>query len=480
MGVLMIDGFIAEGIIAVGFLLLMLLKSFVQWPGLVRWFSLAIMSFALASLLSHGGGTDTGVLFTTDALAYLSKIFVVAFGGVIFIFLDDYVSQYALPEMEVYFLLGMQILGMLICVSCVHWISLFLGLELMYLPTYALVAIRSTNKESQEAACKYIILGAFSTGLLLYGIGLLYGAVGSFSFQDHLSFVQSALQSSWLMLDSAKLLFSTGWVFITISFLFKMGVVPFHFWVRDVYEGSLYVVTALISSVPKLVLVVIWLRLFSGDVVAQIGFWQMGVFSVGLLSIFFGNFLALVQERVRSLLAYASFSNMGLVLLALGMTSTEGNYAALVYVLGYLFTVMLLLLLLGCVRVKGRDLILLDDLKGMAYTYPQVAFLAALALFSLLGVPPLVGFMFKVNLVLSLLNAQYTVFAVLVVLATVLSAYYYIQMIGLMCFYPPDDNAMVQLHISVGQRLFFYASAGILLAFGLFPQSIFALIYHIV
>ena len=201
---------------------------------------------------------------------------------------------------------------------------------------------------------------------------------------------------------------------------------------------------------------------------------------MGILSLFFGNLLALAQERVRSLLAYASFANMGFVLLALGMVNPIGSQAAVVYIVGYLCTVLLIFLLFGSITVKGRDLVLLDDLKGLAFTHPGTALCSSLAIFSLLGVPPLAGFMFKVNLVMSLINSNYVSFAVLVVLATVLSAYYYINLINLMYFCVADDHDSIEVHVSTLQRWAFSFFAFALMFFGLYPQGLFALVSRVV
>ena len=485
---MVLDGFMTEGILAVGLLILLLLKGFIQWSSFSRYFSFLVFFLSLFVLCLHfnsvGSLNQLGTLFVMDPVAYVAKVCILFLGCTLLLFLDGYIERYHLPETESYFLFGTQILGMLLCVSCCHWIALFVCLELMYLPIYALVAIKAQDKVAQESACKYIILSAFSTGVLLYGIGFLYAAVGSFSFYDMFAFVnaiqESIVHNTWMTLTESQLLFSTGGLLVTVSLCFKLGVVPFHFWVRDVYEGSLYFVTALISSLPKLVLIVVWLRIFSEHTVSVIYFWSVAVFIMGILSLFFGNLLALAQERVRSLLAYASFANMGFVLLALGMVNPIGSQAAVVYIVGYLCTVLLIFLLFGSITVKGRDLVLLDDLKGLAFTHPGTALCSSLAIFSLLGVPPLAGFMFKVNLVMSLINSNYVSFAVLVVLATVLSAYYYINLINLMYFCVADDHDSIEVHVSTLQRWAFSFFAFALMFFGLYPQGLFALVSRVV
>lgn len=485
MGVFMVlNGFMTEGVLAVGFLILLLLKGLIRWSSFVRVYSFFLFFLSLCVLClsfnSVGSLNQFGTLFVMDPVAYFAKACILFLACALLLFLEGYIVRYQLPETETYFLLGTQVLGMLLSVSCCHWISLFVCLELMYLPMYALVAIKAQDKVAQESACKYIILSAFSTGILLYGIGFLYASVGSFSFHDMFVFV-SAIQNSvvhntWMTLTESQLLFSTGGLLVTVSLCFKLGVVPFHFWVRDVYEGSLYFVTALISSLPKLVLIVIWMRIFSEHTVSVIYLWSVAVFVMGMLSLFFGNLLALSQERVRSLFAYASFANMGFVLLALGMVNSMGSQAAIVYTFGYLCTVMFMFLLFGSITVKGRHLVLLDDLKGLAFMHPRLALFLSLAIFSLLGIPPFAGFMFKVNLVMSLINSDYIVFAVLVVLATVLSAYYYINLINFMCFCVADDDDSIEVNVSMLQRWTFNFFAFALLFFGLYPQGLFALV----
>ena len=177
-------------------------------------------------------------------------------------------------------------LGMLVSLDSASWVSLFVGLECMYLPLYAMVALRTSDKLAQEAACKYVIMGSFSTGLMLFGVSLLYGCVGSLELSQTAGFLRliqpDHWSSTWLSVSDAMIMYAAGGLLITIALCFKIGVVPFHLWVRDVYEGSFYYVTALISSLPKCILVVIWLRVFTVSAAAAIPGWSSILLMIGV------------------------------------------------------------------------------------------------------------------------------------------------------------------------------------------------------
>lgn len=481
--------FAPEFILAIGLLLLLLVKPMCSRDS--PFVAMFISAFYLASLLSalylwsflpH---YDVGRLFVADHIGFFVRVSVLVFGLVVLRLLPAYIRDYRLPECETYFLVGVQTLGMMLTSSCANWISLFIGLELMYLPLYALVAIKAEDPLAQEASCKYIIMSAFSTGLLLYGISLIYAVVGGFDFAKMADFYRMSQHNiwtqSWMSLDQATQLFSVGGLLVTIAFCFKLGVVPFHFWVRDVYQGGLYIVTSLISSAPKLILVVVWLRVFSLPVVDAIDQWYFIVFSLGVISLYFGHFVALVQDRIRSLLAYSSLAHMGFVLLALGLASHLGNQAAVVYTLGYSFTVFIVFLFLGCIRVHGRELDLISDLAGLSVIEPRLSLLLTIAFLSLLGMPPLVGFMLKVSVLNALVVSGQSFLAVVSMVPTAVAAYYYIQVINLMYFHEPDDNCIsgMTVRMTAFSQLLLGLSVISLVLLGLYPESIFALVRHL-
>lgn len=478
------EWFLAELILSFGLLLMLLTKNRVSSAGnfYQRYATFLYVLALLASGYSFSVMSNTPIydgVFVVDKLGFLSKFVVLSFGFFIVLFMKQTVKKVGLAELEAYFLLGVQSLGMMIAAICANWISLFVALELMYLPAYALVCLKAHDRNSQEAACKYVLMGAFSTGLMLYGVSFFYACIGNFEFYTWAGFFKNMsgqiFSSGWLSIDQAQFFLIIGSVLVLVSLCFKIGVVPFHLWVRDVYEGGLYFVVALIASVPKFILLVVWSRVFMPEVLATMQSVVFIIFGLGLISMFFGHLLALTQERIRVLLAYSSLAHMGFVLLALGLVSQFGNSVAMLYTLVYAFTIVSVFLILNCLQINGREMMLLDDLKGLSTSQPAVATFLFVALFSLLGLPPFAGFMFKMNLLSALVDKHYTVLAVLTIIPTVISAYYYINMIGLMYFQRADETLVVNCYVSRGQQSFLFFASVLLLAVGLFPEWLFSM-----
>jgi NADH-quinone oxidoreductase subunit N len=313
---------------------------------------------------------------------------------------------------------------------------------------------------------------------LLVGASFFYAVVGQLGLSD-LGNISNILDGTrtlpaWLTLNQFQVLLSLGGVLITVAFCFKIGLAPFHFWVRDVYEGGAYPVVAMVAALPKLVMIIVWMRLFTPMIVMHLPHWSILVTILGLLSMFGGNLLALAQERVRSLLAYSSIGHMGFVLLALTLVNYTGNHAALMYTLGYLLTVGVVLLVMARLSRAQTPLLLIDDLKGLSRVQPLLASLLAVSFLSLLGMPPFAGFMFKMNLLYVLMQADQAWLALSVVAATIIGAYYYINMIGLMFFYdvePSSDQLLMRsswlLHAGMVTFIF------LLIVVGLYPEYVF-------
>lgn len=422
--------------------------------------------------------------FLLDQPALFSQVVILIVGVILFVALSDMIQKESLPLIETYVLFLFHILGMLLTVMSISWVSLFLSLECMYLPLYAAVALRAEDRIAQEAACKYIIMGAFSTGVLLVGVSYLYAAVGQLGLAD-LGLIADFVAGkrsvpNWLTLSQLQVLFSLGGVFVTVAFCFKIGLAPFHFWVRDVYEGSSYTVVAMVAALPKLVMLIVWMRLFTPIIAGYLPHWSMLVTLLGLLSIFGGNLLALAQDRVRSLLAYSSIGHMGFVLLALTLASYPGYHAALVYTVGYLFTIVAVLLVMARVSRSQSSLLLIDDLKGLSSTQPLLALLLSVSFLSLLGMPPFAGFMFKMNLLYALVQANQAWLALAVVIASIIGAYYYINMIGLMFFYEVDSTAeRLVLRSGYFFQVAMVAFILFLILLGVYPEFVFHAIHQV-
>ena len=472
--------FLAELFLTIGLLGLLLFKQIVKNHGLqARVYVIGLYITAIALLIwtqgHFNGKTIQDGLFVVDKLSLMVKLLILGFGLVTVIFFDQPILKCGLPVVETYFLIGIQTIGMMLTIACVNWISLFVGLELMYLPIYALIGVHTSNRDAQEAACKYIIMGAFSTGIFLYGISLIYAVSGTFELQAVVApnLTTAMNKTLWVGLEPEQSLFLIGGLLVLIALCFKLGVVPFHLWVRDVYEGGLYAAVSLIASAPKLVLVLVWSRVFFNSGLSSIKNITWVIFSIGLVSMFFGHFLALVQERIRILLAYSSLAHMGFVLLALGLMSQVGHEAAMVYTIGYTVTIASVFFMLGGMVVNGRRVVLIEDLKGLSITQPSIAFLLLLAIFSLLGLPPFAGFMLKVRVLTALIEGQYLGIAVLTLIPTVVAACYYINMIHLMYFQKGDEVNIIESHYSALQSILLLTGGLFIIGVGIFPSELF-------
>ncbi len=472
--------FLAELLLIIGLLGLLLLKQIVknhesQTRAYVIGLYLTTIVLLIWTQADFNGKTIQDGLFIVDKLSLMVKLLVLGFGLATVVFFDQPILRCGLPVVETYFLIGIQTVGMMLTIACVNWISLFVCLELMYLPIYALIGLHTTNRDAQEAACKYIIMGAFSTGVLLYGISLIYAVSGTFELQALIapSLTTALNKSTFLGLDPEQSLFLIGGLLVLIALCFKLGVVPFHLWVRDVYEGGLYAAVSLIASAPKLVLVLVWSRVFFDSELSSLKNITWIIFSIGLVSMFFGHFLALVQERIRILLAYSSLAHMGFVLLALGLMSQMGHEAAMVYTIGYTVTIALVFLVLSGMIVNGRRVVLIEDLKGLSITQPSLAFLLLIAIFSLLGLPPFAGFMLKVRVLTALIESQYLGIAVLTLIPSVVAACYYINMIHLMYFQKGNEVSIVESHYSSIQSLLLITGGVFIIGVGIYPSELF-------
>ena len=477
-----------ELLLALG-VVVMLLSKTIYRPRTIYYVSLCAvfyLSALIALLLSKQSAVESKqVLFIFDAFSYFGRGCALSMGILSIPFLHTAIQRDRMPEIETYCLCLIQSMGMLFTLVSASWISLIVGLECMYLPLYALLASRAEDRIAQEAACKYIIMGAFSSGLLLYGVSFFYATVGRFEISALSGIIQSLTVSgtslSWLTVYQSHVMFSIGGLLVTAALCFKLGIVPFHLWVRDVYEGGSYTVVAILSAMPKLVLISVWLRIFTPAIVSYIPQWSVITLTVGVLSMFFGNVLALAQDRIRSLLAYSSLGHMGIVLLALVVLSTSGNQAAVVYTIGYGLTIFIVLMSLGRVSVGSLPCLSLEDLKGLSMVHPILSVALAASFLSLLGMPPFLGFMFKMNLLASLFQANQVGMAFAVVVATLIGAFYYVRMIGLMFFYDVPSNRgypqVVQSGFVIDSLLVIYISA--LLYMGLNPAGVLQLIADI-
>jgi NADH-quinone oxidoreductase subunit N len=358
------------------------------------------------------------------------------------------------------------LLGQCVLISGANLLTLYLGLELMALSTYGLVAMRQDNAQSTEAAMKYFILGALASGFLLYGMSMLYGVTGSLDLIEIFKAVADPRINHLIM--------AFGLVFIMAGVAFKLGVVPFHMWVPDVYQGAPTAVTLLIAAAPKLAAFALLFRLLINTLLPLFSDWQPMLIMLAVLSMVIGNVTAIAQTNIKRMLAYSAIAQMGFVLL--GMLSVFDDHAysaALFYAVTYTLTTLASFGFLMLLSKKGYDCETLDSLKGLNKKHPWFAFMGLVMMFSLAGIPPTVGFAAKLSVLEALVDAEYTALAIIAVMASLVGAFYYLRVVKVMYF-----DAPLREHEITGSSI----SRGILginsiaiLVLGIFPGALMAL-----
>jgi len=362
------------------------------------------------------------------------------------------------------------LLGQCVLISGANLLTLYLGLELMALSTYALVAMRQDNAQSTEAAMKYFILGALASGFLLYGMSMLYGVTGSLDLIEIFKAVADPRINHLIM--------AFGLVFIMAGLAFKLGAVPFHMWVPDVYQGAPTAVTLLIAAAPKLAAFALLFRLLVNTLLPLFSDWQPMLIMLAVLSMVIGNVTAIAQTNIKRVLAYSAIAQMGFVLL--GMLSVFDDHAysaALFYAVTYTLTTLASFGLLMMLSKKGYDCETLDSLKGLNKKHPWFAFMGLVMMFSLAGIPPTVGFAAKLSVLEALVDAEYTALAIIAVMASLVGAFYYLRVVKVMYF-----DAPLREHEITGSGI----SRGILginsiaiLVLGIFPGALMALCLNV-
>ncbi len=409
--------------------------------GLTHMLAMAVLVFtAILSLRLLMAPSEVAYAFSDtfvrDRFGDVLKIFSYVVMGGVFVYAKHYLRAFDLFKGEFYTLSLFALLGVMVLISAANLITLYLGLELLALSTYALVALNRESTLGSEAAMKYFILGSLASGLLLYGMSLIYGATGTLQLNE----ISAALASG--MGDSMLLTF--GLVFIVIAVAFKLGAVPFHMWVPDVYHGAPLPIALFISSVPKLAGLALAIRLLDNGLGGLHDDWQGMLVVLTALSLVLGNFVAIAQSNIKRMLAYSTISHMGFMLLGVLAGTPEGYAAAMFYAISYAIMSAGAFAVLILMSADGREADQLDDLKGLARRNPWQAFLMMMILFSLAGIPVFIGFFAKWQVIAATIAAGFTWLAVLAVLTAVVGAFYYLRVVKLMYFDDPENERPLQ------------------------------------
>jgi len=388
---------------------------------------LLVVTGALELALPAGKLTTFGGSFIVDDFARFMKILALIGSAVTLVLSTEFLSDPSRRIFEYAILVLLSTLGMMVLISAGDLIMLYLGLELMSLPLYVIAASDRENVRSTEAGLKYFVLGALSSGMLLYGASLIYGFTGTISFTG----IAKATQSG----AGVGLIF--GLVFLFVGFCFKISAVPFHMWTPDVYEGAPTPVTAFFAAAPKVAGIAIFAR---ATVVAFPGItheWQQIVVFVSIASMALGSFAAIGQRNIKRLMAYSSIGHMGYALVGLAAGTPEGVQGVLVYMSIYVAMTLGTFAVILSMRRDGKLVENISDLSGLARTHPTMAFFLGVLLFSLAGIPPLAGFFAKFYVFLAAIKAGLFTLAVIGVLTSVVGAYYYLAIVKTMYFDEP-------------------------------------------
>jgi NADH-quinone oxidoreductase subunit N len=406
-----------------------------------------------------------GGLFELDRMAQVLKVVTLISVAVVFVYSTDYLKRRAILKGEYYVLGLFATLGGMALISAGSLITLYLGLELMSLCLYAMVAFDRDSGIAAESAIKYFVLGSMASGTLLYGMSIVYGVTGHLE----LAAIAEVVRSS----NAANIGLIFGVVFLIVGVGFKLGAVPFHMWIPDVYEGSPTCVTVFIGTASKLAAFALAMRLLPEALGASEGDWSQMLVVLSVLSMAVGNVVAIAQTNIKRMLAYSTISHIGFVLLGILAGTAQGYQAAMFYMISYVIVAggafgMVLLL-----ARQGFESDKLVDFKGLNARSPWFAGMMAMLMFSLAGVPPFIGFWAKLGVVQAVLGVSYTWLAVVAVLFSVVGAFFYLRIVKLMYFDEPTDDAKIGGSALMRTVL----SLNALLAFflGVVPQSLIAL-----
>jgi NADH-quinone oxidoreductase subunit N len=443
---------------------------------LLTMLALGVLTVVSALQWKNGvvGSTFNG-LYVTDELSHLLKIASYIAVAATLVYGRVYAQvRDMLRGGELYVLTLFALLGQMVMISSGNLISIYLGLELMSLALYALIALRRDNVVATEAAMKYFVLGALASGFLLYGMSMVYGATGHLDLGEIAKVIAAG--------KAEKLALVFGIVFLVSGLAFKLGAVPFHMWVPDVYQGSPTAVTLILGGAPKLAAFAITLRLLVDGLHGLAADWQPMLMILAVLSLAIGNLTAIAQTNFKRMLAYSTISHMGFVLLGLMSGSVEGKPdlssaaygASLFYMLTYVLTTLASFGIVLLLSRQGFECEHIDDLKGLNRRSPWHAAIVLLLMFSLAGIPPLVGFYAKLAVLQALIGAGHVTLAVIAVLFSLIGAFYYLRVVKVVYFDEPAADAAPMV-ATCGQRGVLSVNGALILILGILPGGLMAL-----
>ena len=437
-----------------------------------RWFSLllsvltlvftaiAVIAVAPADSISTFGGS-----FVLDQLAVNLKIAACLVVLLVFVYSRDYLVDHDIYKGEYYVLGLFATLGMMIMISAHSFLLIYLGLELLSLSLYAMIAFNRKSLAASESAMKYFVLGAMASGLLLYGISIFYGITGTLDINQLAESVSLSMQQYPVPLGFAL-------TFIVVGLAFKLGAVPFHMWLPDVYQGSPTSVTLFIGTAPKIAGFAMAIRLLVdglGDLQAD---WSQMLIVLSVASLAIGNIIAIAQTNFKRMLAYSTISHVGFILLGILSGSASGFASAMFYTITYAITSSVAFGVLLLLNRKGAEAENITDLSGLNDSHPWHTAMLAIAMFSMAGVPPTVGFYAKLSVLQSVVQIDLIWLAVFAVLFSVIGLFYYLRVIKVMYFDKPLQDQVITIKQAMDVKILLSANGLALLGLGIFPSAL--------
>ncbi len=456
--------YIPEVILSIGVLLIIIIDLYLQRYKYISFFLIQLL--LITALLFAVTEVPQQNYSSYEFSEFTNLIKFVLLLGAIIIFQYTYNHLDYINSLKIeYFTISiLGLVGTMIMISAYSLLMLYLGIELLSLALYALIGFNKNSGLSSEAAIKYYVLGAMSSGILLFGISLIYGFTGSINYFEIADQIRNINSNSVQFLG---VIF--GLIFITASLCFKFGAAPFHVWVPDIYQGSLISTTILLSTLPKIAVFIVFLKLFFIPFMALHYVWSDILIFIGIASIIIGSIFALTQENIKRLLAYSAISNIGFIILALALVTNDGLHASLYYTIVYSFTALASFGIVTHITSNSHGIEDISDLAGLSKTHPYFAILILITMISSAGIPPLIGFHAKLMVIQALVNNTYILLSIIVVLMTVLSAYYYLKVIKTIYF--EERENLISTYSS--NNILLSINVILLLGLGIFPFILF-------
>jgi len=420
--ILVLDAFLREG-----------QRHVTYWLTIATLVATSVLCF---TMLGRATTVTFSGLFVADAMSQVLKIATLLTVAATLMVSRTYLEARGMLSGEFLTLALFGSLGMMVMISAHHFLTLYLGLELMALSQYAMVALQRDSARATEAGMKYFVLGALSSGLLLYGMSMLYGATGSLE----LTRVAAAIERS----QSVDILAAFGLVFVVAGIAFKLGAAPFHMWIPDVYHGAATPATLIVGAAPKIAAFAFVIRLLAGGLQGLTGDWQQMLVILAVFSLAVGNIVAIAQTNLKRMLAYSTISHMGFVVIGIAAGTDNGYSSAMFYTITYAIMTVAsfgMILLLSRAGFEAENL---DDFRGLNQRSKWYAFMMLITMFSLTGLPPTVGFFGKLFVLQAVLEVGYTWLVVYAVLMSVIGAFYYLRVVKLMYMDAPAGEVTLE------------------------------------